>query len=455
MNDLNPFQMIFLAVFTVFAVAGVAVFAVGGLAPGGGSGQQSVSFEVWGTLEKSSFNKVMETGGVAANENIKVSYTNIDGSNFHSRLVNALARNEGPDVLLVPHSRLLELQDFLTTVKPEFYPTRKFKNTFVEGSEIFLNSQGGVRALPFAMDPLVMYWNRDLLSNAGFVSPPQYWSDMSEYVNRITHVGEVGNISQSAVALGTSKNIGNAKAILSSLILEAGNPIVRQSSADKSSADNAYTSVLSEGSDSSSLGGQLSPAEASLRLYTQYANPVNKSYTWNSSFTSARRAFTSNQVAMYFDTGRAVDDIRAQNPNLNFDVTNIPQRADVENKRTFATIYGFTILKGASNKPAIFSALQRMTNAKVANAIADQTNLTPVRKEVIAAGRPNDPHQSVLFDAAVIARGWYDPDPEKTQNVFETMIRDVTSGRQSVTGAVRDANNRINALLQGNNRTEE
>ncbi len=436
MNDFSTFQAIFLALFIVFAVAGVAVFATGQLTQTP-SDQAPVSFEIWGTIDKNSFNEVMEAGGVTDNESISTSYTNVDGSNFHSRLVNALARGEGPDVVLVPHTRLLELQDFLATVGSDFYSDRQFRDTFVEGSEIFLQPNG-IAALPFAMDPMVMYWNRDLLSNAGFVSPPEYWGDVSEYVNRITEVDEVGDINRSAIALGTSQNIPSTKAILSSLIMEAGNPIVRQSS------DNTYSSVLSQNSDQSS-----SPAGAALRLYTQYADPVNESYTWNSSLPSARRAFTSGQVAMYFDNGRAIDDIRAQNPNLNFDVANIPQRQGAENKRTFATMYGFSILNDASNKTAIFSALQRMTNSTVANAMVDQTNLTPIRKDIIAEGQPDDPHQSALFDAAVIARGWYDPDPEETESIFEEMVQGVTSGRQSVSGAVGDANDRINALLEG------
>lgn len=431
----NAFEAGVITFFIIAAIAGVAVFAIGPNFFGSSEGPPPATVEVWGTIDTGDIDTTLASAGVRENESLTVNYTEISESDLRNRLVNALARNEGPDALLTPHTRLHQLEEFVVTLGPQAYNPRTFRNNFVEGTEIFLQPDG-VKALPFAMDPLVMYWNRDMLSSAGFVSPPETWGGLSNYIESITQVDQAGNIDQSAIALGTAQNVIKNKQILSALFLQAGNTIVSGSESGQEKV------VLS---DTNNNGRE---SEAALRLYTQFANPATESYSWNNNMPQDRRAFASNQVAMYFDTGQAVAEVRSRNPNLNFDVTTIPQRSDGQN-RTYGKMYGLAILDRVppQRRGRVFSALQQLTVPAIAESMLQNTNLTPVHKEVVASANPEEAYKATFLNAAVTARGWRDPDPSQSDNIFSGMITDVISGQADVGSAVNTASRSLNTLF--------
>jgi multiple sugar transport system substrate-binding protein len=283
------------------------------------------------------------------------------------------------------------------------------------------------------MDPLVMYWNRDMITAAGFVSPPETWSDIQAYINAITEVDKAQNIDQSAVALGTANNINKFKATLSSMFMQAGNPVT-------SLTDVNYQSVLADNSDR---------GEAALRLYTQFANPAASSYTWNNTFNSDRQSFISNNLGMYFDTGQEITEIREQNPNLNFDVAQIPQREN-QQPRTYARMYGVALLSNVDprRQANVFSAMRRLVSRPLAQSLLKNTNLTPVRTSLVANASPDSPQKQVFLNTAPTARAWADPNPEQTDQIFNDMITGITSGQTSASQALSNAHGKLQNLLE-------
>jgi len=426
----NPFQAALVTIFILLACTGVAVFAMNPDLFGSSSGPSSASAQIWGTINEDDISATLVGAGVRDNETLSIDYTHVDPRNLRSRLVNKLAKDEGPDALLIPHTQLLQLKEFLVTFGPQMYNRRSFRSNFVEGTEVFTD-QEGVIALPFAMDPLVMYWNRDMISEAGFVSPPETWSDVQSYVDKITNVDETQNINKAAIALGTANNIEQTKAILSALFYQAGNPV---SEIDR----NSYQSVLSDDD----------RTEAAVRLYTQYANPSASTYTWNNTFTSDRQSFIANELGMYFDTGQAVSSIRSQNPNLNFDVTQIPQRENGQ-PRTYADMYGVAMLKQVNSRRrgSVFRAMQSLVSRPFAESLLENTNLTPVRKSVVAQASSDSPQKQTYLNVAPTARGWIEPDPAQTNQIFADLITNVTSGQSSVSEALNNADDRLQLLF--------
>lgn len=417
----DPFQAGVIAFFITAAVAGVAVFAISPNLFGTGSSQQPSNVSIWGTIESEDFNATLLGVGIREDELLTVNYTEVTEDNLRNRLVNALARNEGPDALLMPHTSLLQLEEFLVSIDSQAYNPRRFRSNFVEGTEIFMQPDGVV-ALPFAMDPLVMYWNRDMLSETGFVSPPETWSQLNNYIDQITVTDQAENISRAAIALGTARNITRDTEILSALLLQADNLIVARNEG---------------GEPVSRLMDQ--PAEAALRQYTQFANPAATTYTWNNNLPQDQQAFTGSQAAIYFDMGSSINEVRERNPNLNFDVARIPQRADGQ-ARTYGRMYGLAMLNRVRQRRGrVFAALQRLSGPEVSESLLENTNLTPVRKEVVRNASPDDAYKSTFLDAAVIARGWLNPDLQESERVFTDMITDVVSGQSEVSGAVNTA----------------
>jgi hypothetical protein len=82
----------------------------------------------------------------------------------------------------------------------------------------------------------------------------------------------------------------------------------------------------------------------------------------------------------------------------------------------------------------------------MARAVANKTNFTPVRRDVLSE-LVSDPYRQVFRDAAITARGWLDPDPEATDSIFADLIGNITSGRSSTRGAIQRAETAIQNLF--------
>ena len=62
------------------------------------------------------------------------------------------------------HEKLVEHRSRLQSIPYESFPERDFRNRYIDGASIFA-MRDGVYAFPLMVDPLVMYWNRDIFSD--------------------------------------------------------------------------------------------------------------------------------------------------------------------------------------------------------------------------------------------------------------------------------------------------
>jgi ABC-type glycerol-3-phosphate transport system substrate-binding protein len=152
---------------------------------------------------------------------------------------------------------------------------------------------------------------------------------------------------------------------------------------------------------------------------------------------------------MYFDTGQAVTGLRDQNPNLNFDVTQIPQREDGQ-PRTHGTVYGLVMLDRVppQQRANVFTALQRLTSRPLSQSVLENTNLTPVRSAIVANANPDSPQKQTYLNVAPNVRAWIEPEPSQADQVFNDLITEVTSGRSSVSQALDNAGSRLQVLFE-------
>src|SRR5690606_11854218 len=86
----------------------------------------------------------------------------------------------------------------------------------------------GLYAVPFAVDPMIMYWNRDILAAGGFAQPPATWESLTATVEQITLRDATRNILQGTVAFGEYSNVINAKSMLLTLLLQSGSRMVEE-----------------------------------------------------------------------------------------------------------------------------------------------------------------------------------------------------------------------------------
>jgi ABC-type glycerol-3-phosphate transport system substrate-binding protein len=348
--------------------------------------------------------------------------------------VEALADGIGPDALILPQDKVVKYTNKIYPIPYENYPERTYKDTFVEGTEVFLGSQG-VLGLPFILDPLVMYWNRDIFTNNQIAQAPTNWADFPILAEKISRSDKNSNILKSAVAFGEFRNVNNAKDIISALIIQAGSPITKYGSEKLVSALNNQNSTDSK----------ITPAESAVRFYSDYSNPKKTVYSWNRALPMSKSYFLRGDLAVYFGFGSEFSDLKVKNPNLNFDIALFPQIVDTNLKSTFGKMQSFVILKSSKNIPSAYSVFSYLVGNEAMKLWLSLSGYAPTRRDIIAQGTSNAVG-SILYNSALISKAWIDPDKDKTSLIFQNMIEDVTTGRLSVTESVGKASDEINNL---------
>jgi len=428
---MSKFQLILIGVFGIFILVGVLVFA---FYRGGSAVQSQIS--VWGTMPLDSFTSVFTTLPISKNKTISVFYTYKSEESFDKDFVEALASGVGPDLIFLNQDSLLTQRNKLYAIPYESYPERTFKDTFIEEGELFLDSSG-VLAIPITLDPLMMYWNRDVFSTEGVAQPPRYWDEFFNLSKQFTKKDGALNISRATVPLGEYSNITNAKEILSTLMMQAGSSIVTRDQL-------GYRTTLGD----NPSGSAVMPAISALNFYTDFSNPTKTHYSWNRSLPASQFMFISGDLAVYFGFASEFSLLKIKNPNLNFDVAQMPQSRN-NSKITFGTMQGLAITKASRNPSAAFAVITGLSTADAISAFAQFQGLPPVRRELLTRGTTN-PNQTLFYSSALVSRAWYDPNRMATESIFQTMIESVTSGRNYASDAIQRGEREIYQLLLGN-----
>ncbi|HEY4528122.1 MAG TPA: ABC transporter substrate-binding protein, partial [Candidatus Paceibacterota bacterium] len=216
----NKVQIALIVIALAATLVAVLIFA--GLIPGLGPSGQKETRQVlmWGTFPSRILQEAFQELERPP-KNIEVSYEEKDPATFEAELINALARQAGPDLVIFPAEFILKHKDKLASISSDLISERLFRDTFADGTETLIRPEG-IIGLPFLIDPLVLYYNRDLFRNEAVSSPPKTWDEFLVTSQKLTKLDSVGVLARSGAALGLESNVRNFKEILSLLILQTG-----------------------------------------------------------------------------------------------------------------------------------------------------------------------------------------------------------------------------------------
>lgn len=437
---MSNFQIILLAVFGLAIIAGLVLFA----ALGGGGRQELSEVVLWGSVKADDMAEAVSDLNFKESKTLRLKYVEKDARTLDEELLEALAAGRGPDLAILPSDSILRHRDKLFPIPFASFSERSFKSFFVEGGEVFLG-QGVIYALPMFVDPLILYWNRDLLSDAAVASPPATWEEVVTLSPKLSDSDRNGNVAVSAIALGEARNVTNFKEILSALFLQAGTSIVAEESG-------YLLSVLDRKAE------RRVPAEEALAFYTSFSNPRRDNYAWNRSLPASRDFFLAGDLALYLGLGSEAELLKASNPNLNFDVAELPLLSPGRRRITFGRVMGAAIIKSSRNLAAASRAAGLLSSADFLGQVSKFSSLAPAARSLLAAppervspdGRvagAGEASRETVYRAALRARSWLDPAPAESRRLFAEMIEAVGSGEKSVSEAVKRASLEISELV--------
>lgn len=417
MKNISPFQLIIMIVCGVAAVFALLIFS--GKLPIGQQAAKKIqgNITIWGTLPYSAMNLAM--GSVSGTyENVRINYEEKNRSTFQSDLVNALASGTGPDLVLINQTDIVTNEDRFFVTPFTSLPEQTYRSLFVDQASSYITPTG-VIAFPLVIDPMVMFYNRDMLTSAFSVAIPKTWSDIIGLIPRITQKDDGGILQTQTVALGTFDNISYPKEIISLLGFQTGNPIVQFDVAQQS-----YISTVKFPSASTAY-----PIADAFDFFTSFSNPLNQDrYSWNTSLPKDQNQFIAGKLAIYFGYASEIDTIRKKNPNLNFGIDMMPQRTGSPTKITYGSMTGIAIMKMSKNPTLALMIAQLIADKKSVQAILDTyPRLAPARRDMLS-GKESDALSSVIYNSAIISRGFLDPDTVQTNTWFKKYITDISSG---------------------------
>jgi ABC-type glycerol-3-phosphate transport system substrate-binding protein len=426
----GSFQLISIIVFIILAVFGILVFS-GAIPIGKNNSAGSLGTVVlWGTVNTQTMASLLEDFNTA-NKSFVVKYVQKSAGTFDQDLLEALASGVGPDMIFLPDSLAFHYSDKIVTIPYSSFSLSNFKNTYAGAGEVFLTSRG-ILAIPITIDPLVMYYNRGTLDANAVIFPPATWDELTALIPKLTKKDDTNKIIKSAVALGHFSNINNAKDILSTLIMQAGNPIV-------SEKNGTYVSTLKNPS-------QISDPATILQFYTNFADPGKAVYSWNKSFPNSSDAFSREDLALYFGFASELVPLINRNPNQNFFAAPFPQIKNSSFKLTGAHVMGIALMSSSKNFSTAFTAASLLATGDFASKLAIALGVAPARRDLLSI-KPQDSYSPTFYDSALFARSWLDPSPTDTDDIFSRMIDGVLSNNMSVESAITDASSKLGLLL--------
>lgn len=272
-----------------------------------------------------------------AHPNIRINYRKFRYEEYEPELLNALAEDRGPDIFSIPQSWLRSYQNKLepmppqltmayreitggikkeeiTTLKTSQTPSlRRIQELFADtvASDVVLRQQ--VYGLPLSLETLLMFYNKDILNQAGVSQVPTDWKSFQEAVAKITKIDQDDNIILSGAAIGTGANVERSYDLLSVLMMQNG--------AQMSTALGQPTFFTP-----TQRNQKISEGQTALQFYADFASPAKSVYSWNGSMASSSfETFLAGKAAFTFDYNFQIPVVRSRAPKLNFAVAPIPQ----------------------------------------------------------------------------------------------------------------------------------
>jgi ABC-type glycerol-3-phosphate transport system substrate-binding protein len=440
---LSLFNIIILIVAGFAIIGAVLIFAfglgtnkpiIGGIKP----------VVIWGDLPLEVFDTLQKDPSIKDSSKYQhITYVEKDSNTLEQEFIEALAEGKEPDLVIFRENQIFKNQNKLYITPYKSVDKRTFQDTFIPESDLLLSKEGIV-GFPIVIDPLVMYFNKDILNSAGIIKTPETWKELLAIAPSLIKSDSAFNISKAVIPLGSTENIKNSKEIIWSLILQTGNTVVERRQTEE--GQELFAVTLSEKGVYSS-----SPAIAAINFFNQFSNPTKDVYSWNRSLPDSQDYFLAGNSAFYLGFASELPLIKRKNPNLNLDVAVIPQSQlseSVSFKSTYGKMYFIGMVKKSKNLDSAFRTAVLLSEQSAQDSLSKILGLPPVRRDLLDKFNPSNSFDSIFKKSALIADGVIEPNSIETTQIINKMIQSVQSGELETNSSIIRATNQLIKLFE-------
>jgi|GEM_PF-2723599 len=391
---------------------------------------------VWGTLPKADIADVI-IQYQKDHKGSQVSYKEKPVKDFESTLVNALAAGVGPDAWIGDQELVTTHADKIRAFPAAFYSASTLKSQMVDLSyQLYAVKKkdlpvAEVRALPLWVDPLVLFWNRDLFNSASIATAPTSWTEFASDSARLVRRDDQANISVSGAAFGRGNNVPEAYDILMLLMVQRGGDLVTE--------DNR----IRFGDSGERVAPGTSLSEDVMRFYTDFGNIGRSTYSWSAAFTNPFDRFTAGRAGMMIHYLSQVADIETANPHLRFNVSSVPQGGSAP--LTLSRIPAYAV-SAQSRNPTQAWDFGTYLAVDGASLLKLPRGTAPALRSLIAT--KSDTEYRELVSSAALQSGWpHDPFPQTSKSILNAALDAVANTKLTVTEGVAQARAQLEKAL--------
>lgn len=432
---MNKVQIAIITFSIIIAIAAIIAFSLTG-EPEPPIRVEGGQLIVWGIDRADIFEGVFSS--YKGELPVKIIYVEKDPRTFERELLEALASQNPPDLLIATDDWIRENHNKIAPPAREIINVDVEKRNMVElASSLFIDEetvdgkvQKTIWALPLWLDPLVLYWNKDIFEQTApkpIARPPEDWDTLVQFSKRIAVIGEGKKVALAGAALGRAKNIPLYKEILSLLLLQLDTDI----------ESGIYSGSQKEKSEL---------ARSAIQFYTDFGNPNTApggAYTWDPRLAEPRELFAEGKLGMMVDLYSFASELRAKNPHLAFDIAPVPQ-ARGGKRVNYAKVMAVTVPKTAKSPPASWFFAKWLTSMEQVEIIMRSHNITPTGRDLLESGKIG----VFLKSASITARRPRETYPAENSRILKDLIESVANGKMTASAAMAEASKAYNLFVK-------
>lgn len=463
------------------AITLLVVFGAGctkGLSPETQKASQRVTLNVWGTVDDIDVYQEFFNEYRAFHPNVSINFRRLRLEEYEDRLLNAFADDRGPDIFLVhntwvgkyvnktvplPASTKIAYAVVAGGIKKDTtwelraepsITLRDFKDQYADAvirdavrtvpvpAPTPTDPNATVRqerivAAPVWMDTMALYYNKDLLNAAGIPTPPEHWDDFQDQVKKLTKLDGEGKILQSAVGMGAARNVERGTDLLAVLMMQNG--------AQMAEPNGNPTFDLNPESNSGQR--ELPPAYQALEFYTDFANPVKETFTWDATQPNSLDAFIQGKTAFFFGYAYHLDQIKSRAPKINLGITKLPQ-IEGNPAKNIANYWMWVVSKKSSNTDVAWNLLNSMMKPETSKKLLEKMK-RPAARKALLPDQFADESVGVFASQVLTAQSWYRGNNARVmEEAFMTLIEQALAGGSRLNEAMQFAANQVRQTLR-------
>ncbi|GEM_PF-78917 len=356
---------------------------------------------------------------------ITVKHVNFPYADFQTKVAAAVQAGQGPDSLNVYYGWLPAYvqSKFLQPLPDELFSVDKMEKNFY-GMVQAAKFNGAYYASPIAVRVLALFWNKDMLKEAGFADAPKNWEDLVKVAQATTKRDASGKLLQEGITWGPD---GQGHAWWRECL-------------------NRQNGLMPMSEDRKKLNWS---DPLGVEAFTWYTDQVTKLKVAEKGFyTDDTTAFKTGHAALTVDGNFRISTLKSDAPTLNYGIATLPEH---KSKATFASFWCNSITRKAGDpKGDKFIAAALFNNYLSSPAV--QKQWTPAVGELPATpsvGQEflNDPlYKGFVSQLGDAYATFYISEADDRQAVIDATDQVILKG-VSPADAVKEAQGKVQAIM--------